>query len=136
MIIVYVGIVFLIVILSVKGMHFYQRHHIKKLAHTLGIHHDVLHKDGVIYQVRYMFVPNDYILKVNSPYVIEIKKGRDETRIQVDLKQPTCIITYPSKQKMLYTLNENEIAFFNFQKKIYQSYIVPSHHLKEFIEHA
>lgn len=136
MILVYVGIVFVLVVVGIKGIQLYQRHHIKKLAHSLGIHNDVLVKDGVTYQVRYVFVPNEYTLKVNSPNVIEIKKGRDETRIQVDLNKPTCIITYPSKQKMLYTLNENEIDFFNFQKKIYQSYIVPSHHLKEFIEHA
>lgn len=125
------GIVF-IVLIALFSISQYVKQHVLKALKSYGIDKTFV-KDGITYQVKLIHVAHGYALIINSPYVIEIKKGKDNALLQVDLHVPTLFIMYPSKERIRLVINENEMTFTKPKDKIYQSYVISMNQIETFL---
>jgi len=87
---------------------------------------------GETYDIVTLYVSPHETVSINSPKVIELKHKKSRL-LFYDLKNHYVFITYPSLQKMVYVMNENEVRFFDYLERVHGSYVVPFHQLSDFL---
>lgn len=88
--------------------------------------------EGIRYKRILLYVSKQETLSMNSPKVIELKH-KTSRLLFYDLHKHYVFITYPSQQKMLYVINENEVRFFDHLERVHGSYVVPETKILEFL---
>lgn len=87
------------------------------------------------YHVFYLYAPIKSVVTINSPTYIEIKKGKKtELMNTINLKEKHLIIVYPTQERMLRVMNENEVKFIDKFERVYQSYIMYPQEVEAFIK--
>lgn len=118
-----------ILLLSIS---FYVRYQVTKTLKTYGINKTWVN-DGLTYNVKRIHMAHGDTMTINSPYILEIKKGPSSTLIQVDLNVPTLVIIYPSKARVRFVINENEMKYIQPKDLVYKSYVITLDQLKTFL---
>jgi hypothetical protein len=132
-------IIFIVLILTIF---YYINGHLKTRYLNQYIPEDLRLKNGetialefATYRIFYVYAPVGSVVTINSPTFIEIKKGKKaELLSTINLKEPHLIIVYPTKEKMLKVINENEVKFLLPFEQVYQSYIIYAHDIEAFLK--
>ena len=126
-----IGVLIVGMIAYITGTKIYEKRLLKVFDPYMN--EQTLMIDGSCYTLRVLRVQQGATLQINSPKIIEVKH-KTSTFHMIDLNKKYLIITYPSKEKMLKVLNENEVRFFDALENVHGSYVVPIHESKRFIE--
>lgn len=132
---VFLGLVVLFFSLKI-GLMMNYRFTLKRMFKSELISYQEVVLNAVTYKIQFISCSKHTQVRINSYAYIELLTPRHHKQqlIPVNLKHPTLIITSSIQTKLRVVINENEERFFDYQDKIYASYIVPIDKLASFKE--
>jgi archaeosine-15-forming tRNA-guanine transglycosylase len=136
-VIIYIVLGLIILFFSFKtsrSLHYHGT--LKRIFKDELIHGNKVILNGITYKIHYIPCSKNTQVRVNSYAFIELftPKQQKQHLISVNLKNTTLILTSQIQTQMRVVVNENEERFFNYQEKMYASYIVPIDKLASFKE--